>query len=56
MDVALDINFDAPEAKSISAMGAWGYPAAPPYNGAIMHKCVEGPYPSRGVRPSALVS
>ncbi|MCP3818593.1 hypothetical protein NLX86_10810 [Streptomyces sp. A3M-1-3] len=27
--VALEVNFDAPEAQSISAMGAWGYPAAP---------------------------
>ncbi|MGW4029407.1 trypsin-like serine peptidase [Streptomyces sp. NPDC004838] len=41
--VALDIDFNAPPAQSISAMGAWGYPAAPPYNGAIMHKCIDRP-------------
>lgn len=40
---ALAVNFDAPEAKQISAMGAWGYPAAPPYDGLIMHKCVDRP-------------
>jgi hypothetical protein len=40
---ALDIEFDAPEAKDIPAMGAWGYPAAPPYDGLIMHKCVDRP-------------
>ncbi|MFI1470903.1 trypsin-like serine peptidase [Streptomyces wuyuanensis] len=40
---ALDIEFDAPEAKDIPAMGAWGYPAAPPYDGLIMHKCIDRP-------------
>nr|WSW66403.1 hypothetical protein OG461_09505 [Streptomyces sp. NBC_00995] len=40
---ALPVDFDAPEAARISAMGAWGYPAAPPYDGLIMHKCVERP-------------
>jgi len=24
-------------------MGAWGYPAAPPYDGQIMHKCIDKP-------------
>ncbi|MFJ6635320.1 trypsin-like serine peptidase [Streptomyces sp. NPDC091376] len=41
--VALDVDFDAPAAKDISAMGAWGYPAAPPFDGLIMHKCVDRP-------------
>ncbi|MFE3643814.1 trypsin-like serine peptidase [Streptomyces sp. NPDC059169] len=41
--VALDVDFAAPEAKDIPAMGAWGYPAAPPYDGLIMHKCVDRP-------------
>ncbi|MEE1751672.1 trypsin-like serine peptidase [Streptomyces sp. SP18CS02] len=41
--VALDIDFAAPEAGDIPAMGAWGYPAAPPYDGALMHKCVDRP-------------
>ncbi|MEW1891838.1 hypothetical protein [Streptomyces sp. NPDC085659] len=40
---ALAVNFDAPEISQISAMGAWGYPAAPPYDGLIMHKCVDRP-------------
>ncbi|MFF2329048.1 MULTISPECIES: trypsin-like serine peptidase [unclassified Streptomyces] len=40
---ALTVDFDAPEIAKISAMGAWGYPAAPPYNGLIMHKCVDRP-------------
>ncbi|MGW7363833.1 trypsin-like serine peptidase [Streptomyces sp. NPDC054841] len=41
--VALDVNFDAPEAGGIAAMGAWGYPAEAPFNGLIMHKCVDRP-------------
>ncbi|MBT2396826.1 serine protease [Streptomyces sp. ISL-100] len=40
---ALPISFDASENENIGAMGAWGYPAAPPYNGLIMHKCVDRP-------------
>ncbi|MEU2112039.1 hypothetical protein [Streptomyces sp. NPDC019507] len=40
---ALDVEFDAPEAKDIAAMGAWGYPAAPPYDGLLMHKCIDRP-------------
>ncbi|MGW8672336.1 trypsin-like serine peptidase [Streptomyces niveus] len=38
---ALDVDFDAPEASTIGSLGAWGYPAAPPYDGLIMHKCVD---------------
>ncbi|MET4923587.1 hypothetical protein P3L51_14660 [Streptomyces sp. PSRA5] len=38
---ALDVDFDAPEASGIGSLGAWGYPAAPPYDGLIMHKCVD---------------
>ncbi|MHC3392634.1 trypsin-like serine peptidase [Streptomyces lavendulocolor] len=41
--VALDVDFGAPQAAGIPAMGAWGYPAAPPYDGALMHKCVDRP-------------
>ncbi|MHC0428766.1 trypsin-like serine peptidase [Streptomyces sp. O3] len=40
---ALDVDFSAPSARSVSAMGAWGYPAAPPHNGALMYKCVDRP-------------
>ncbi|TXS57249.1 trypsin-like serine peptidase [Streptomyces sp. t39] len=38
---ALDVDFAAPDAQSIGTIGAWGYPAAPPYDGAIMHKCLD---------------
>ncbi|MCX4547755.1 hypothetical protein OG204_28310 [Streptomyces sp. NBC_01387] len=40
---ALAVDFNAPEAKDISAMGAWGYPAAPPFDGQLMNKCVDRP-------------
>ncbi|MER6115146.1 hypothetical protein [Streptomyces sp. NPDC001743] len=40
---ALPVNFSAPGAEKINAIGAWGYPAAPPYDGLIMHKCVDRP-------------
>ncbi|WP_371097896.1 trypsin-like serine peptidase [Streptomyces sanglieri] len=40
---ALAVDFDAPEISRIDALGAWGYPAAPPYDGLIMHKCVDRP-------------
>lgn len=50
---ALDVDFDAPEASGIGNLGAWGYPAAPPYDGLIMHKCVDAAAGSRSppVRP-----
>ncbi|WP_336320598.1 hypothetical protein [Streptomyces lavendofoliae] len=41
--VALDVDFAAPAAAGVPVMGAWGYPAAPPYDGALMHKCVDRP-------------
>ncbi|WP_433549327.1 trypsin-like serine peptidase [Streptomyces sp. CA-294286] len=40
---AISVNFGAPDTRRIGAMGAWGYPAAPPYDGVIMHKCVDRP-------------
>ncbi|MEU4493836.1 hypothetical protein AB0F96_10430 [Streptomyces sp. NPDC023998] len=40
---ALSVDFSAPAASSVDAMGAWGYPAAPPYNGLLMHKCIDRP-------------
>ncbi|MBQ0824952.1 trypsin-like serine peptidase [Streptomyces tagetis] len=40
---ALDIDFSAPSATQVAAMGAWGYPAAPPYNGLRMFKCLDRP-------------
>ncbi|MFI0982863.1 trypsin-like serine peptidase [Streptomyces sp. NPDC021093] len=40
---SIAVNFNAPDTRRISAMGAWGYPAGPPYDGFIMHKCVDRP-------------
>jgi hypothetical protein len=40
---ALDVDFSAPAATEVTEMGAWGYPAAPPYNGLKMFKCLDRP-------------
>ncbi|GHA04347.1 hypothetical protein GCM10010329_28670 [Streptomyces spiroverticillatus] len=40
---AVPVDFNAPDTRRISAMGAWGYPAGPPYDGYVMHKCVDRP-------------
>ncbi|KOV54556.1 hypothetical protein ADL00_30355 [Streptomyces sp. AS58] len=40
---ALDVDFSAPAAAEAGKMGAWGYPAAAPYNGLKMFKCVDQP-------------
>ncbi|MFG2385700.1 trypsin-like serine peptidase [Streptomyces avermitilis] len=40
---ALDVDFSAPSAQDVNAMGAWGYPAAPPYDGQQMFKCLDEP-------------
>ncbi|MEV1063720.1 hypothetical protein [Streptomyces sp. NPDC050263] len=40
---ALDVDFSAPSATEVDAMGAWGYPAAAPYNGLKMFKCIDRP-------------
>jgi V8-like Glu-specific endopeptidase len=40
---ALDVDFSAPSAPESGTMGAWGYPAAPPYNGQQMFKCLDRP-------------
>ncbi|WP_037672129.1 serine protease [Streptomyces griseus] len=40
---ALDVDFTAPSATKVTEMGAWGYPAAPPYNGLKMFKCIDRP-------------
>ncbi|MFJ9430262.1 trypsin-like serine peptidase [Streptomyces sp. NPDC101490] len=37
---ALPVDFSAPAPARTGTVGAWGYPAAPPYNGMIMHKCL----------------
>lgn len=36
---AMPVWFDAPSVTDISTMGAWGYPAAPPYDGQEMYAC-----------------
>ncbi|MER6978371.1 trypsin-like serine peptidase [Streptomyces carpinensis] len=40
---ALDVDFSAPSAPQVTTMGAWGYPAAPPYSGLKMFRCVDRP-------------
>ncbi|MFI1094995.1 trypsin-like serine peptidase [Streptomyces sp. NPDC020917] len=40
---ALPVWFDAPSTKSIPAMGVWGYPAAPPYDGQRIYACTGRP-------------
>jgi len=40
---ALDVDFSDPDAAQAGTMGAWGYPAAPPYNGLRMFKCLDAP-------------
>ncbi|MFI7409811.1 trypsin-like serine peptidase [Streptomyces sp. NPDC049627] len=40
---ALAVDFSAPSATEVATMGAWGYPAAPPYNGLRMFKCLDRP-------------
>ncbi|MEU2445434.1 hypothetical protein ABZ588_18210 [Streptomyces althioticus] len=40
---ALDVDFSDPAAAEAGTMGAWGYPAAPPYNGLRMFKCLDSP-------------
>ncbi|MEW2520981.1 hypothetical protein AB0922_22900 [Actinacidiphila alni] len=40
---AMPVWFDAPSATKIDAMGAWGYPAAAPFNGQQMYDCVGRP-------------
>ncbi|AZM64467.1 MULTISPECIES: trypsin-like serine peptidase [unclassified Streptomyces] len=40
---ALDVDFSAPSAAEAGRMGAWGYPAAPPYDGLQMFKCLDAP-------------
>ncbi|MFF0742350.1 trypsin-like serine peptidase [Streptomyces sp. NPDC004111] len=40
---AIAVDFQAPDTRRIGSMGAWGYPQGPPYNGVIMHKCIDRP-------------
>ncbi|MDX2564337.1 hypothetical protein PV371_32450 [Streptomyces sp. TX20-6-3] len=38
---ALPVDFSAPAPAQSGTIGAWGYPQAAPYNGVIMHKCLD---------------
>jgi hypothetical protein len=40
---AMPVWFDAPSVTRIPMMGAWGYPAAPPYDGQRMYACTGRP-------------
>jgi V8-like Glu-specific endopeptidase len=40
---AVKINFKAPRTESFSGLSSYGYPAAPPYNGAKMYSCTDKP-------------
>ncbi|WP_432010420.1 trypsin-like serine peptidase [Streptomyces cucumeris] len=40
---AVPVWFGAPSAKGVSSIGAYGYPAAPPYDGAKMFNCTSRP-------------
>ncbi|CAL9402527.1 trypsin-like serine peptidase [Streptomyces sp. enrichment culture] len=40
---ALEVDFSAPSAAEAGRMGAWGYPAAAPYDGLRMFKCLDTP-------------
>jgi hypothetical protein len=40
---ALDVDFSTPSAADVESMGAWGYPAAPPYSGVLMFRCLDRP-------------
>ncbi|NML54197.1 hypothetical protein HHL19_33635 [Streptomyces sp. R302] len=40
---ALPVDFSAPAPARAGTVGAWGYPQAAPYNGVIMHKCLDRP-------------
>ena len=40
---ALPINFQAPSPKQQTGLSSYGYPQAPPYDGALMHTCTDRP-------------
>lgn len=40
---ALKINFEGPDADRLEALSSYGYPAAPPFDGALMHTCTDRP-------------
>ncbi|MFH8220806.1 trypsin-like serine peptidase [Streptomyces sp. NPDC018057] len=40
---ALPVNFDAPAVPKVQSITATGYPAAPPYDGQLLHQCQDKP-------------
>ncbi|MFH8366524.1 trypsin-like serine peptidase [Streptomyces sp. NPDC018031] len=40
---ALPVEFNAPQVKDIANITATGYPAAPPFDGQMMHQCTDKP-------------
>ncbi|MBV2357046.1 hypothetical protein KUM39_22170 [Streptomyces sp. J2-1] len=40
---ALDVDFSEPGTAGVPSMGAWGYPAAAPFDGQRMFKCLDRP-------------
>ncbi len=40
---ALPVAFNGPAVQDVNLIGAWGYPAAPPFDGATMHFCAGKP-------------
>ncbi|MDK1476881.1 hypothetical protein QNO07_26355 [Streptomyces sp. 549] len=40
---ALKINFEGPQPDRLEALSSYGYPAAPPFDGALMHTCTDAP-------------
>ncbi|MGK5530222.1 trypsin-like serine peptidase [Streptomyces sp. URMC 129] len=40
---ALDVNFDAPAVSGLGPVTLYGFPAADPYDGALMYSCVDNP-------------
>nr|WP_189215460.1 trypsin-like peptidase domain-containing protein [Streptomyces ruber] len=40
---ALPVDFSAPPVSEVGPVSVWGYPAAPPYDGLTMFRCVDRP-------------
>ncbi len=50
---ALPVWFNAPSPTEVSSLGAWGYPAAPPFDGQKMFECIGPARPAvAGRRPA----
>lgn len=40
---AVEVNFDAPAVSGLGPVTLYGFPAAEPYNGELMYRCVDNP-------------